>query len=368
MVTRTAIVTGAAGQDGYYLTERLIGEGTSVHAVVRSGTSVDALRALSGPGSLAVHHVDIRDSPVCIDLIARILPDEFYNLAGVSSVSASFDDPTATWATNADAVQVMLEAVRTWSSNTRFYQSSSTEMFGAAPGDSVTHNEQSRFVPQSPYAAAKAAAHLLCDAYRRAYGLRVAAGILSNHESHRRAPGFLTRRVVDHVRAIRGASAPRLKRTAPLAVGNLAAERDWGFAPDYVDAIVRVLRQIEMRSSALGRPLEADVGSNYRDYVLGSGRLHAVWQLIDRAFDLAGLPLVWDRSSADPAEWSAAFRSTGSPAVAVDRRLIRPTDPAAIRADPSLARRELGWRPQPGLDRFLRDMLESADAAVAESA
>ena len=160
----------------------------------------------------------------------------------------------------------------------------------------------------------------------------------------------------------------RLHETPPLALGNLAAERDWGFAPDYVDGIVRVIRQIEVRASTLDRPSEADVGSNYRDYVLGSGRLHAVWQLVDRAFALAGYPLEWDRSGSDPASWIATFQSTRSLAVVVDPALIRPTDPAAIRADPSRATRELGWQPQPGLDRFLGDMLEAEDTDLAGQA
>jgi len=367
-MTRTAIVTGAAGQDGYYLVQRLVGEGIEVHAVVRKEGRVGELRALRGPGSLVVHGLDINDSSGCTHLVERVRPDELYNLAGLSSVSLSFRDPMGTWRSNADSVQILLEAVRVLSPETRFYQSSSTEMFGARPGDSVTHNEDSPLNPQSPYAASKAAAHLACDAYRRAYGLRVAAGILSNHESRRRAPSFLTRRVVDHVRGLRSVNAARLREAPPLALGNLAAERDWGFAPDYVDGIVRVIRQIEFRASTLDHPSEADVGSNYRDYVLGSGRLHAVWQLVDRAFALAGYPLEWDRSNPDPASWIATFQSTGSLAVVVDPTLIRPTDPAAIRADPTRATRELGWLPQPGLDRFLADMLEAGDTDLARQA
>jgi len=366
-VIRSAIVTGAAGQDGYYLVERLIGEGMAVHALVRDDRRAAELKGLEGPGSLIIHELDINDSARCAGLVGQVRPTELYNLAGLSSVSVSFREPMLAWRTNADSVQVLLEAVRTESPETRFYQASSTEMFGARPGDTVTHDEDSPLNPQSPYAAAKAAAHLACDAYRRAYGIRVAAGILSNHESRRRAPSFLTRRVVDHVRGLRSGGQSGLRTLPPLALGNLAAERDWGFAPDYVDGIVRVLRQIEVRAQTLDRPIEADVGSSYRDYVLGSGRLHAVWQLVDRAFALADLALDWDRSSTDPANWTATFQATGSPAVAVDPAFIRPTDPAAIRADPSRAERELGWRPQPGLDRFLRDMLEAGDSDLIDA-
>jgi GDPmannose 4,6-dehydratase len=352
----SAVVTGAAGQDGYYLVRRLLGEGVAVHAIVRDGRACDDLRRLSPGGSLTIHELDLNDAHGYRGIIARIQPDEFYNFAGQSSVSASFGDPSATWRTNADAVQVMLEAIRVTSPATRFYQSSSTEMFGAEPGGTAIQDETSPLMPQSPYAAAKAAAHVVCDAYRRAFGLRVAAGILANHESRRRPASFLTRKVVDHVRGLR-ADGSTPGRSAPLAVGNLAAQRDWGFAPDYVDGIVRIVRQIAVRSTTSGQPVEQDIGANYRDYVLGSGQLYAVWELVDRTFTLADMSLAWDRADPDPARWTATFRSNGGPAVVVDPALIRPTDPAAIRTDPSRARRELGWVPQPGLDRFLSDML-----------
>jgi GDPmannose 4,6-dehydratase len=196
----TAIVTGAAGQDGYYLVARLLTEGTVVHATVRSGSRTVELEALPGARRLTIHELDVNDAHGFGRLIANVQPDEFYNFAGQSSVSRSFSDPTAAWQSNADAVQSLLEAIRLKSTATRFYQSSSTDMFGSIPGETTIHDEDSQFLPQSPYAAAKAAAHLLCDAYRRAFDLRVACGILSNHESRRRPASFLTRKVVDHGR------------------------------------------------------------------------------------------------------------------------------------------------------------------------
>jgi GDPmannose 4,6-dehydratase len=218
-------------------------------------------------------------------------------------------------------------------------------MFGSIPGGSVVHDEQAALNPQSPYAAAKAAAHMLCRSYRESYGIRIACGILFNHESHRRGPQFLSRKVIDHVAALR-----RDPGVAPLSLGNLKARRDWGFAPDYVEGMVMILRQTELR----GLP---DAASSYRDYVLGTGALHSVWELVDRAFALAGFELAWRLDGEDPGRWGADFAADGSPAVVVDSALIRPADPAAIAADPARIEAELGWLPKPGLERFLGDML-----------
>lgn len=353
----TAIVTGAAGQDGHYLVARLLAEGAIVHGTVRDASTHRDLAPTPNTERLTIHQLDITDAVACRTLIAEIRPDELYNLAGLSSVRRSFDHPTEAWRSNATAVQGMLEAVRVESPATRFYQSSSTDMFGSSPGGEAIHDEGSAFMPQSPYAAAKAAAHVLCDAYRRAFDLRVSCGILSNHESRRRPASFLTSKVVDYVRRLPDSGGGPRAVDPPLRVGNLAVRREWGFAPEYVDGMVRVCRQIAVRSTVLGTPPEADVGSNYRDYVLGSGRRHAVWELIDRAFEMGGHPIEWDRSSGDPAAWTAHLVATGHPAVVVDPSFVRHADPASIGTDPSLARDELAWRPRSDLDAFLADML-----------
>jgi GDPmannose 4,6-dehydratase len=227
-------------------------------------------------------------------------------------------------------------------------------MFGSVPGESVVHDEASVLNPQSPYAAAKAAAHLLCRSYREAYDVRIACGILFNHESHRRGTQFLSRKVVDHLLALRSGG----ERSA-LALGNLKAQRDWGFAPDYVEGMLLIMRQAAVRDLP-------DEAASYRDYVLGTGRLHSVWELVDRAFALAGFELAWDLDGDDPAAWAASFADSGEPAVVVDPALIRPADPKAIAADPSRIVAELGWQPRPGLDAFLEDML-AAGAAVSQS-
>jgi GDPmannose 4,6-dehydratase len=336
-------VTGATGQDGYYLVRQLLADGWVVWAATRDVERTE--RLFADHANLHAVRRDLRDPrPLCA-LVGDVRPEEMYNLAGVSSVSASFSDPRETWATNADVVVELLDAIRLDSPETRFYQASSGEMFGSVAGGSVVHDESSPLNPQSPYAAAKASAHLLCASYRESYDIRIASGILFNHESHRRGAQFLSRKVVDHLHRLQTSESREV-----LRVGNLKALRDWGFAPDYVDGMIAVLRQTTVR----GVPDEA---SEYRDYVLGTGRLHAVWELIDRAYALAGYELEWKLDGDDPLLWSAAFADTGAEAVSVDVDYLRPADPSAIAADPSRIADDLGWRPRPGLDAFLEDML-----------
>ena len=339
-MANTAIVTGATGQDGYFLVQRLLADGWTVHAPTRAPEA--ATRLFEGHERLKAVPGDLAHPEALAALVAEVQPAELYNLAGESSVQSSFDDPRATWETNAHVVVHLLDAVRKASPETRIYQASSGEMFGSTPGGEVVHDEESALNPQSPYAAAKAAAHMLCRSYRESYGVRIACGILFNHESHRRGPRFLTRKVVDHLRA-----APR----TPLRVGNLKAQRDWGFAPDYVEGMQLILRQAAVRKVP-------DIAAEYRDYVLGTGRLHAVWELIDAAYALSGLELAWELAGEDPLAWRAWFADTGDPAVEVDAAFVRPADPRAIAADPTRIRIELGWEPRLGLDVFLRDMLE----------
>jgi GDPmannose 4,6-dehydratase len=340
---RTALLTGATGQDGYYLVNRLLGDGWTVYAAVRDLAAAE--RIFGSQPSLNLVRRDLRDpGPLCA-LIGDLRPEELYNLAGESSVAASFVDPRATWESNAHVVAHLLDAIRLDSPETRVYQASSGEMFGSVPGGDVVHDEGSPLNPQSPYAAAKAAAHLLCRSYRESYNVRIACGILFNHESHRRGLRFLSRKVIDHVRALRDGV-----EEGPLAVGNLKAQRDWGFAPDYVEGMVTILRQTQVRGVS-------DEAGSYRDYVLGTGRLHHVWELIDSAFALGGFELDWDLDGEDATRWFATFADTDRSAVIVDPSLIRPSDPKAIAADPSRIAAELGWHPRAGLDIFLADML-----------
>ena len=349
----TAIVTGASGQDGYFLVRRLLADGWTVYATVRDVAAAEALYGESERLRLVRH--DLSEPAALAALVADVRPEELYNLAGRSSVAASFSDPRTTWQTNAHALVHLLDAVREDSPETRFYQASSGEMFGCVPGGEIVHDERSPLNPQSPYAASKAAAHLLCRSYRESYGLRVACGVLFNHESHRRPAGFLSRKVVDHVEALRQG-----RGEGPLRVGNLTARRDWGFAPDYVEGMIMILRQASLRGVT-------DTAAEYRDYVLGTGRLHHVWQLVDCAFALAGFRLDWHLAGGDPLRRHATFEGSTEPAVVVDADLLRPADPAAIGADPSLVRAELGWEPRGGLEVFLADMLAAGAAHSSRS-
>jgi GDPmannose 4,6-dehydratase len=357
--SNTAVVIGASGQDGYFLTRKLLNEGWQVHAITRRPEELLNLRnSAEGIAQLSVHRVDLAEPAPLFELIGRSQPAEIYNLAGQSSVFQSFREPLRTWQSNAHIVAMLLEAVRTRSPESRFYQASSTDMFGGGADESVVFNENSPLRPESPYAGAKASAHLLCRNYRSAYSLRIACGILSNHESHRRPAHFLTRKITDHVRAVSGLSGPARGTQAPLVLGNLKVQRDWGFAPDYVDGMTLILRQINIRSLRGGKnAVLQDEGPNYRDYVLGTGQSHAVWELVDTAFRIADLQLDWDLETDDPARWSARFSDTGTTAVTVNPEFLRPCDPFAIRIDPSSAREQLGWSPGKGIELFLKDML-----------
>ena len=354
----TAIVTGAGGQDGYFLSRHLVSDGWIVHATTRRANDLDFDDLPAEANSrLHVHQIDLLQPSAIFDLIIQTRPGEFYNLAGQSSVSKSFSDPLYTWQTNAEAVVHLLECIRRNSPQTRFYQASSTDMFGVSLADVTLYDETSALSPQSPYASAKAAAHLLCHSYREVYGLRIACGIVSNHESHRRPASFLSRKVADHVLKLGELSTGELARASPLAMGNLKVRRDWGFAPDYVDGMCRILRQISVRAAETGSVEEADQGANYSDYVLATGETHAVWELVDCAFKLAGFELEWYLDGDEISEWHANFRENGLAAVIVNPALLRAAEPRVIEVDPSKARRELGWSPRQGLDVFLSDML-----------
>lgn len=339
------LVTGAGGQDARFLIPSLQSAGADIHAVIRRRSRADSAAYLE---PLNLYEFDLAANPqdIANALVTAIRPDYVLNLAGQSSVRASFDDPGASWQVNAAWVLALLEAIRVHSPATRMYQSSSSEMFGSVAGGTVTHDESSPLHPQSPYAASKAAAHLLCTMYRSAFGIRVACGILFNHESKYRGTGFLTSKIAEHVRRLRSEGPSIL----PLAVGNLSIRRDWGHAADFSDGILRILLQAPLRRVE-------DVASNYNDYVLGTGVLTTVQTLVDRAFAAGGFELRWDQEDPNPASWKAYFGHSNRVAVLSDPALFRRAEPAAIQSDSSRALRDLGWRATATIDTFLREMV-----------
>jgi GDPmannose 4,6-dehydratase len=338
------LVTGAAGQDGRFLVPELLSAGAEVHVLVRNAVPARAaFQTAEGRERIKVHVADLAQRMDPSNLLREIVPDYVFNLAGQSSVSESFANPTLSWRVNADWVATLLEAVRLHAPETRFYQSSSSEMFGGSNEGTVVHDEASPLLPCSPYAAAKAAAHLFCRAYREGYGLRIACGILFNHESRFRGPQFLTSKITSHVVRLRSMTAGERAKAEPLRVGNLDARRDWGYAAEFAHGILRIANQTDIRGESRDDP------HSYRDYVLGTGRLTSVRDLITTAFRHAGFELAWDGPRA---------RFThGGIAVLSDVSFFRPGDPPAIQADPTRIRAELGWVCNPGVDGFLRDMM-----------
>ena len=316
-----ALITGITGQDGSYLAEFLLSKGYEVHGVVRRTSSlnrgrIDHLRhappAVRGPGGLHLHYGDLTDAGSLQRLVRAIKPAEVYNLAAQSHVGVSFEQPEYTADADGLGTTRLLEALRNAEAPFRFYQASTSELFGATP---PPQSEGSPFRPRSPYAVAKLYAHWMTVNYREAHDMFACNGILFNHESPRRGENFVTRKTTRGVAAF-------LKTGARLRLGSLDARRDWGHARDYVEAMWLMLQQ----------PAPSD-------YVIGTGVSRSVGDLVELAFGLVGLD--WrDHVDLDPAQ-------------------VRPTEVPELLADPSKANRELGWYPRIGFEAMIREMLES---------
>jgi GDPmannose 4,6-dehydratase len=328
-MTKRALITGVTGQDGSYLTEFLIAKGYEVHGIVRRASLFNTDRIdhlyhdphVSG-ANLILHYGDLSDGTALRRVLEKVEPDEIYNLGAQSHVKVSFDVPEYTADIVALGTLRLLEAVRDHAAKTdtspRYYQAGSSEMFGGA---AAPQNERTPFLPRSPYAASKVAAHWYAVNYREAYGLFICNGILFNHESPRRGETFVTRKITR--------AAARIKEglQEKLFLGNLEARRDWGFAGDYVAAMWAMLQQ--------------DAPD---DYVIATGESHTVRELVELAF--AALDLDW-RSH-----------------VEVDPRYFRPTEVDALQGDASKARARLGWRPQTSFQELIRMMI-AEDLALA---
>ena len=321
---RRALITGITGQDGSHLAELLLSKGYEVHGMVRRASSFNTGRIdhlyrdpHEADVRMLLHYGDLTDASQLARLIRTVEPDEIYNLAAQSHVKVSFDQPEYTGDVDGLGVTRMLEAIRETGVETRFYQASSSEMFGSSP---PPQNEETPLQPRSPYAVAKLYAHWITRNYREAYGLFAVSGILFNHEGERRGETFVTRKITRGVAQIAGGKQDK------LYLGNLDARRDWAHARDCVRAIHLMLQQ-----------------DTPRDYVIGTGEAHSVREFCEVAFGLVGL------------DWQEH--------VEVDPRYYRPTEVEDLCSDPSRARDELGWVPEISFEELVRLMLESDLAA-----
>lgn len=335
---KVALITGVTGQDGAYLAAFLLKKGYEVHGITRRASlpntaRVDLLCPGEGATTVTLHHGDMTDATNLIRLVRQIQPDEIYNLAAQSHVQVSFD--SAEYTANADGLGTLrlLEALRILEmGGTRFYQASTSELFGGTR--ERPQSETTQFYPRSPYAAAKLYAYWITVNYREAYGFHASNGILFNHESPLRGEGFVTRKVTRAVAAI------ALGRQDCLEIGNLDAKRDWGHARDYVEGMWLIMQQ--------DKP---------DDYVLATGEVHSVRELIERAFACVGREIVWRGSGLDE-----VGASDGKEIVRVDPAHFRPTEVDYLQGDPGKALRQLGWRHRTSFDDLVSEMV-AADLA-----
>jgi GDPmannose 4,6-dehydratase len=309
-----ALVTGVTGQDGSYLAELLLAKGYEVAGMVRRTSHHSYERIEHLLDRVQIVAADLLDQHTLTQVLQETRPDEVYNLAAQSYVPTSWTQPVLTGEFTALGVTRILEAVRLVHPSARFYQASSSEMFGRVV--ETPQNERTPFYPRSPYGVAKAYGHWITVNYRESYGIYAVSGILFNHESPRRGIEFVTRKVTDGVARI------KLGLARELRLGNLDARRDWGFAGDYVDAMWRMLQQPEAE-----------------DYVIGTGTTHSVRELVQAAFGHVGLD--WEKH------------------VVVDPRFIRPAEVDLLQADPSKARTKLGWQPQVSFEELVAMMVDA---------
>lgn len=298
---KKALISGVTGQDGSYLAELLISKGYEVHGIMRRISSFASPRIdhLYETGKFHTHYGDLTDNASISTLISQIQPDEFYNLGAMSHVRISFDVPQYTLMANAIGVLNVLEAIRSFSPHTKFYQASSSEMFGA-PGVPAPFNEETRMIPQSPYGAAKLMAYHLTQQYRNGFNLFAATGILFNHESPRRGGNFVTKKVTTAVARIKKGLQQE------LVMGNLDAKRDWGWSPEFVEAIYLIMQQ-----------------ETPETYVVATGETHTIEEFVEEAFAYVGL------------DWKKYVR--------IDDKYKRPNEVPLLLGDASKIKKELGW-------------------------
>lgn len=343
---KRALITGVTGQDGSYLAELLLSKGYEAHGIMRRTSTFNTHRIdhiYIDPHEpniqFYLHYGDLSDPGILTELIYNIKPDEIYNLAAQSHVRVSFDMPEYTGNITGLGTIRLLEAIRRSGIKTKFYQASSSEMFGATP---PPQNERTPFHPRSPYAAAKIYAYWMVVNLREAYSLFAVNGILFNHESPRRGETFVTRKIT---RALANMLAGKQRK---MFLGNLEAKRDWGYAPEYVELMWLMLQQEEPD-----------------DYVVGTGESHSVREFVEKAFAYVGMELEWGgqgketrgivRSLTSP--YDSALKP-GDVVIETDPRYFRPTETESLQADIAKAKEKLGWEPKVTFNELVEIMMD----------
>jgi len=336
-MTKSALITGITGQDGSYLAEFLLEKEYEVHGIIRRASTFNTDRIdhiYQDPHEedrrLILHYGDMVDASSLSRIIERVEPDEIYNLAAQSNVAVSFEQPEYTADVDGLGTLRLLDAIKEARVDTRIYQASTSELYGNV--DEEPQDEDTPFRPESPYGCAKLYAYWITRNYLDAYDLYACNGILFNHESPRRGKRFVTRKISRAVARIRAG----LQDT--LYLGNLDAERDWGYAPEYVDAMWRMLQQ-----------------NQPDDYVIATGETHSVREFATIAFETAGVELTWE---GDGTEERGVNRGTGETVVEVDSDYYRPTDVHRLVGDASKAERELSWTPDTSFRELVRTMVK----------
>ena len=343
---KRALITGITGQDGSYLAELLLSKHYEVHGLVRRSSAFNTGRIdhiytdPHVPGTrLFLHYGDLSDSGQLTDIIYNIRPDEIYHLGAQSHVKVSFDMPEYTGDITALGTTRLLEAVRRSGLKARFYQASSSELFGASP---PPQNENTPFYPRSPYAAAKIYAYWMTVNYREGYKTFACNGILFNHESPRRGETFVTRKIT---RALANMLAGKQRR---LYLGNIESKRDWGFAPEYVEMMWLMLQQ-----------------DGPEDYVVGTGESHSVKEFLDEAFNYVGIDIEWRGEGVERKGFVRSLNSAltsalcvGDALIEIDPKYFRPTEVDFLKADITKAREKLGWEPRTTFNELVKIMVD----------
>ena len=334
---KKALITGITGQDGSYLAEFLLEKGYEIHGIIRRSSSFNTFRIdhlYNDPAILNkrmfLYYGDLTDSSNLNRLLEKIRPDEIYNLGAQSHVKVSFEIPEYTAEVDAIGTLRFIDAIKDSGIHTKFYQASTSELFGLV--QETPQSEKTPFYPRSPYGVAKLYAYWIIKNYREAYDIFACNGILFNHESPRRGKTFVTRKITV------AASMIKLGLQEKLLLGNMDAKRDWGYAPEFVDAMWRMLQQ--------DKP---------DDFVVATGQMNSVREFVEKSFSALGMDIVWEGSGEKEI---GIIRQTGKTAIAIDPRYYRPTEVDLLVGNPKMAKEKLGWEAKVKFDELVEIMIK----------